>query len=302
MEEDDLLKKWLNNNLTDAEEKVFSERNDYALHQDIIDKAQYFKASHFSKVDDFKTFKKAYENTPTVNRLHWIKPLLRVASILIIGVAVYFTVFNSDKVETQTLASEQATIRLPDLSSVTLNADSKIVYDKDIWAKKRQLNLEGEAYFKVTKGQTFSVITNNGIVTVVGTEFNVKSRTNYFEVTCYEGKVSVTSDTIKRQLTAGETYRILNRTFTEAQTLASQPNWTNQRSAFKAVPLKHVIEELERQYNIKVRLKNADNTRLFTGAFVHNNLENALISITKPMDLTFKISAPNQVLIYGETK
>lgn len=301
MTEDDLLKKWLNNDLSDAEKKTFSERNDYSINQEIINKAQHFKASNFSAVDDFKTFKKAYESKPNVKRLNWIKPLLRFASILVIGLTVYFTVFNSKVIETKTLASEQSTISLPDLSKVTLNADSKITFKKENWESKRLLNLEGEAYFKVAKGQTFDVITNNGIVTVVGTEFNVKSRSNYFEVVCYEGIVNVTSDTIKRQLKTGETYRILNKTFTEDKTTDVEPNWTKNRSAFKAIPLKNVFEELERQYNVKVTFKNTNNTRLFTGVFVHNNLENALISITKPMNLLFKISSPNQVLIYGKT-
>ena len=44
-----------------------------------------------------------------------------------------------------------------------------------------------------------------------------------------------------------------------------------------------------------------DTARLFSGGFVHNNLENALMSITEPMNLTFEISSPNQVLIYGNT-
>jgi len=300
MIEDDLLKKWLNDDLTNAEKKAFSERNDYAINQEIINKAQHFKASNFSEVDDFETFKKSYENKLTVKRVNWIKPLLRIVAVFMIGFGLYFTVFNSDLIETKTLASQQSTIILPDLSKVTLNADSKITYNENGWESKRSLNLEGEAYFKVAKGKTFDVITNHGIVTVVGTEFNIKVRHNYFEVKCYEGIVKVSSDTIVRQLVAGETFRILNKKFTEDKTIDTQPQWTNNRSSFKAIPLKDVLEELERQYNITVSIKNTDNTRLFTGVFVNDNLENALMSITKPMNLTFKISSPNQVLINGK--
>lgn len=301
MTEDDLLKKWLNDDLTDAEKKAFSERDDYTINRNIIEKAQYFKASQFSKVDDFSTFKKAYETKASVKRLNFIKPLLRIASVLVIGFVIYFAAFNSNVVETRTLANQQSTISLPDLSQVTLNAVSKINYDKYNWESNRSLKLDGEAYFKVAKGKVFDVITDNGIVTVVGTEFNVKSRSNYFEVKCYEGIVKVTSDTIIRQLTAGETYRILNKTFTEDKTTDKKPKWTSNRSAFKAVPIKNVIEELERQYNVNVTFKNTDNTRLFTGVFVNDNLENALISITKPMNLTFEISESNQVIINGKT-
>lgn len=300
MTEDDLLKKWLNNDLTDAEKEAFSKRNDYALNQDIIDKAQYFKASNFSKADEFETFKAKYNVRSSVNRLNWLKPVLRIASILVIGLAVYFTMFmNNSLVEERTLLAEKTTIHLPDVSKVTLNADSEITYDKDTWFDARQLNLKGEAYFKVAKGKTFDVITENGTVTVVGTEFNVKSRTNYFEVQCYEGIVKVTSDTIVRQLLAGDTFRVLNNSFTENKTDDTAPQWTNNRSSFKSVPLRIVVEELERQYNVKVILKDVDDTRQFSGGFAHNNLENALFAITQPMNLTFEISSSKQVLIHG---
>ena len=301
MIEDDLLKKWLNNDLTDAEKEAFSKQSDYVINQNIIDKAQHFKASQFSKADDFETFKNAYQDKSSVKRLNWMKPMLRIASVLVIGLAVYFTVFNKDIVEARTLISEKTTVSLPDLSEVTLNADSEITYDAKSWDSKRRLSLKGEAYFKVAKGKTFEVISKSGVVRVVGTEFNVKARNDYFEVTCYEGIVKVTSDTITRQLTAGDTYRILNKRFSEAKTVDNEPQWTKHRSSFKSIPFNEVIEELERQYTVKVAFKYTDTTRLFSGGFVHNNLENALMSITQPMNLTFEISSPNQVLIHGNT-
>ena len=302
MTEDDLLKKWLNNDLTDAEKEAFSKQNDYTQNLDIIEKAKHFKASEFSKVDDFETFKAKYKVRSSVKKLNWVKPLLRIASVLVIGLTVYFTMFmNNSLVEERTLLAEKETINLPDLSKVSLNADSEITYDKDTWFEKRSLNLKGEAYFKVAKGKTFDVVTENGTVTVVGTEFNVKVRDNYFEVKCYEGIVKVTSDTITRQLLAGDTYRVLNKTFSQDKIKDTEPQWINNRSLFKRVPLIEVVEELERQYNIKISFKNTDNTRLFSGTFAHNNLENALSAITQPMNLTFEISSSNQVLIHGNT-
>tara|TARA_R100001369_G_C3314221_1_gene167824 strand:- start:967 stop:1875 length:909 start_codon:yes stop_codon:yes gene_type:complete len=301
MIEDDLLKKWLNHDLTNAEIAAFSKRSDYAINQNIIDKAQLFKASQFSKAYDFETFKNAYQKKLSVKRLAWVKPLLRIAGVLLITFGLYFTVFSKNLVEVRTLLSEKTTVSLPDLSQVTLNADSEITYDAKAWDSKRRLNLNGEGYFKVAKGKAFDVITKSGTVTVVGTEFNVKARNNYFEVICYEGIVKVTSDSISRQLLAGETFRILNKRFSEGKIADSEPKWTKNRSSFKSIPFSEVIEELERQYTIKAAFKYTDTTRLFSGGFVHDNLENALISITQPMNLTFEISLPNQVLIHGNT-
>ncbi|MDP5081029.1 MAG: FecR family protein [Winogradskyella sp.] len=301
MIEDDLLKKWLNNDLTDTEKEMFSKRSDYAENQNIIDKAHYFKASQFSKANDFETFKKAYESRAIVKRFNLIKPMLRIASVLVIGLAVYFTVFNNNLVEERSLVSEKVELSLPDLSVVTLNSDSEIAYDSESWDSKRRINLKGEAYFKVAKGKTFDVITKKGIISVVGTEFNVKSRNNYFEVTCYEGLVKVTSDTITRLLEAGDSYRILNKKFSEDKSLDTEPQWTKNKSSFKSVPYIEVVAELERQYGVKVAFKSVVTSRLFSGGFVHDNLENALSAITQPMNLSFELSATNQVLIHGNS-
>lgn len=300
MIDDELLNKWLNEDLTDAEKKAFSERDDFAFNQRIIEDAKRFKASEFSKTDSFETFKKAFQKNPKVKSINWIKPLLQIASVFILGFTVYYTFLKNEIVETNALAGEQITIDLPDTSVVTLNADSEISYDKASWATKRSLNLKGEAYFKVAKGKTFDVVTNSGMVTVVGTEFTVKDRKNYYEVKCFEGIVKVKSDTIIRQLLAGDTYRILNDKFSEDKINITSPEWLNKRSVFKAVPLFEVILELERQYNIKVKFKNTDTSRIFSGAFVHNNLENALSAITQPMNLTFELRSSNQVLIHGQ--
>ena len=78
---------------------------------------------------------------------------------------------------------------------------------------KRDLTLEGEAYFKVQKGQTFSVNTTDGVVKVLGTHFNVKQRNNYFEVNCYEGLVSVTYNNETVKLPPGKTFRLINGTY-----------------------------------------------------------------------------------------
>jgi len=63
---------------------------------------------------------------------------------------------------------------------VVLNSKSTISFNKTDWKNNRQLTLDGEAYFKVEKGSTFTVNTNNGSVTVLGTQFNVNSTRRFF--------------------------------------------------------------------------------------------------------------------------
>ncbi|MFK7781673.1 FecR family protein [Psychroserpens sp.] len=302
MDREALLKKWLNNELTPAEKREFEQGEDFALNQSIIDTAQQFKASLFSESKSFDSFHQTYKSkTSHAKQIDWFKPLLRIASVVVIALGVYFTFFNSNIIEIETLASQHSTIELPDLSQVTLNAASQITYDPDDWNNNRRLNLKGEAYFKVAKGKTFDVITSKGKVTVVGTEFTVNQRFDYFEVQCFEGIVKVTSGTISKQLLAGNNFRLIDNKLSLDKTTFDSPQWTQNKSVFKALPLKDVIAEIERQYNIKIKVKDVNMKRLFTGGFVHDNIENALLSVTEPMNLGYTIDASNAVLIYGES-
>lgn len=301
MDKDNLLQKWLNDELSLAEKETFEQGEDFALYQHILDGAQHFKSSNFSQPETFEAFKLAYEaNRFKTKKRNWFKPLLRIAAMLVVALGIYFTMFNDKPTHIQTLASQKLTIELPDQSKVTLNAGSEIEYNKKDWETNRRLNLTGEAYFIVAKGKTFNVITSQGIVTVIGTEFNVKQREHFFEVQCFEGIVSVTSGDVSKKLLAGDTFRMLDGIFTQDKTSFLKPEWTTNTTTFKALPFKEVIAELERQYDIKITADNIDTERLFTGGFMHDHIENALLSVTQPMDLSYKVNASNDVVIYGD--
>jgi len=302
MDKEYLIKKWLNSELTDAEKEAFEQLDDYRLHTNIIDVAQHFKASNFIESQDFKSFKMRYESQKIkVKKLNWFKPILQIAAVLCIGFGAYFYALNNTVTSFKTLANQKTSLELPDDSKVTLNALSQITFKKENWQKNRHVKLDGEAYFIVKQGSKFNVITQDGVVAVVGTEFNVNQRHNYFEVTCFEGEVRVSSNEIKRTLHAGDTFQILNGIFIEDKTTFVEPQWINEVSSFNNVPFLIVVEEFERQYNVKVILKTIDLTRKFSGGFNHSNMKEALMSITKPMGLTFKVNSPNDVVIHENT-
>ena len=299
MDKEYLLKKWLNNDLTPEEYKAFLELDDYESNQAIIDNASAFKASQFNTPANFESFKKQYqESKEKVKPLNWKSPVIKIASIIVVALTLYTAFYFNNTTEVKTLASEKTTIELPDASQVILNSVSKISFNKSSWSSSRSLSLEGEAYFKVSKGNTFDVITSRGKVTVVGTEFNVKQRKDFFYVECYEGIVSVKSDTISRMLHAGDSFKIYNGAFSENHSNLIEPKWINHSSSFHAIALKDVLSELERQYNIEVTHKGIDTSSLFTGGFTHSNLEEALISITQPMNLKYELNSSNRVVLY----
>ena len=98
MDKNYLIEKWLKNELTEAEKQSFSKLDDAEFNQNIIDNAIHFKASHHAKINDFNTFKTHYDsqNTP-IKKLNWWSPLIKIASVLVITLGVYFAFFNNSK-------------------------------------------------------------------------------------------------------------------------------------------------------------------------------------------------------------
>ncbi|MGB5370802.1 MAG: DUF4974 domain-containing protein, partial [Flavobacteriaceae bacterium] len=73
-------------------------------------------------------------------------------------------------------------------------------------------------------------------------------------------------------------------------------------SDFQRLNVAEVFAELERQYGVTVTLENVDGKRLFTGGFVHDNLDNALKSITVPLDLDYVILETDKVRVKPREK
>ncbi|WP_282136155.1 FecR family protein [Seonamhaeicola maritimus] len=300
MDKDDLIKKWLNDELTGAEKKQFCELSDSEFNEVIVDKAKHFKASNFFKTSEFESFKELYEQQKPTKKYASFNVFLKIASVVIIGLGLYYTIFFNAQTNIETLAGEKLAYILPDNSIVELNALSSIKYTKEEWQDHRMLLLDGEAFFKVEKGSTFNVKTSHGLVTVVGTEFNVKQRRNYFEVKCFEGIVKVNFDHVNKTLSEGNSFLVLNGEFTEGEINNKAPKWTENMSEFNAIPFKEVLAEIERQYNLQIVYKDINTNRLFTGGFPHDNLENALIAITQPMNLSYELSPSNMVTIHDK--
>ncbi len=298
MEKDYLLKKWLNDDLTEEERLAFEALEDFEINNTIIKEGQRFKASHFSDPATFDSVEKQITKSIPKKTL-WRSNLIKIASIVVLGVAVYFTFFNNALTKTRALATQQKEVELPDHSKVVLNSDSELSFDAKEWKKQRIVSLNGEAFFKVASGKTFDVKTSEGIVTVVGTQFNVNQRKNYFEVICYEGIVQVKNKDTLLKLLAGDSFRTLNGVVSVGKTEETIPQWTQHMSTFKDIPFSLVLDELERQYDVSIEYQGEYRDQLFSGGFMQNNLENALQSITAPFGLTYKIDDTNIRLFKG---
>ena len=302
MTNEDLIKKWLSRELSDAEKKEFESTEDFAAINKLTDAVKAFKAPEYDVDKEYsKVSGHIFNKGRTISFYERMKPVLKIAAIFIITLTIGYFSYNSLSGNNKWIA-EQKEIYLPDSSLVLLNKGSKIKFAEKKWEKERNVELKGEAFFKVKKGSRFNVKTQQGLVTVLGTEFVVKDWANYYEVTCYSGLVKVVTKQNTVLLKPNSVFRIINgkeEHYTVPDKL--EPDWLKGESSFNSVPYSLVIKELERQYNVSVETRNIDLNQLFTGGFSHNNIEIAIKSITFPLNLHYQING-SKIIITFENK
>lgn len=199
-----------------------------------------------------------------------------------------FYVFILGKVEYYSPAGTHLVIMLPDSSTVHLNADSHLEFNRVLWDLKRNVKLKGEALFRVEKGEKFSVKTGPVVTQVLGTTFNVFARNNSIKVSCIEGMVGVRHLESRESITLKPNDKVVtqNRGLVSGKNLDKNElaQWVQGEFYFNNTPIGNVFEELQRQFNVKVILEVPEN-RMYTGVFFNNDLVEALNLICIPMQL-----------------
>ncbi len=301
--QENYLAKWLSGELSEAELAEFKKSEEYASYQKLLEVSKTLEAPNFDMDEAFQRLKtERIGNSPKVITLNPFKKFLRVAAVIAVLLAgSYFYVSSLDQTYSTQLA-ERTEVTLPDNSEIFLNAESQISFSKKKWDQKRDVTLKGEAFFKVAKGKKFTVSTDQGTVAVLGTQFNVENRDNFFEVTCFEGLVSVTFKGKETKLPAGTSFVVIDGVIQPTnKPEGAHPAWMNNESSFDRIPLKYVLAELERQFNVSVKTKDVNTELIFTGSFDNTNLEMALKSISTPSHIMYTIEGDNVLFYAGNT-
>ena len=203
---------------------------------------------------------------------------------------------------------------LPDGSLVVLNAASTLKYPLHFDEKLRKVSFTGEAYFEIAKlvdkqkkRIPFYVYSNNQIVEVLGTHFNINSYDNeeYSKTTLFEGSVKITNEkstAIAKILKPGQ-QAVIKRgdvqtkilIADEAQALA----WKDGYFLFKNTNIKDVVNELERWYNVDIQYDDAMEFENITG-YISRNVK--ISSVLKMLQLSgivnYEISG-SKIIIKG---
>lgn len=292
MKDEKYILKWLNGEISEEELSLLKQDPNFKNLEKI---AHYSSQIETPTIDVDKTFKEFELKKATTTKkgkvvsFNYKRFYQYAATIVVLLVSSYFLFFNGTT-NYDTQFAETKTFNLPDESEVILNANSTISFNKKKWEDNRSIHLKGEAYFKVKKGKSFTVNTSIGKVTVLGTQFNVKERANYFEVKTFEGLVSVQYQDTLVKLAKGNIFKVINgKTDTLNTFNLTNKSWLQKESNFKSVPLKLILDELQNQYDYTVKTKDINLEQLYTGGFSHNDLNVALQAITIPLQLSYKI-------------
>ena len=167
-----------------------------------------------------------------------MKVILAAAAVVLIGFSLYlFSMGDASRYTNHIIAQqgERKQITLPDGSSITINSGSELKFPEVFSKNSREVWLEGEAYFDISKDvdRPFHVSTDGLTVQVLGTKFNVNTKGKTKTVSLESGKVQVTlkdsGDEIQLSpneelLLNTETGEVVKRNFDVSKTTAWKDN------------------------------------------------------------------------------
>lgn len=154
------------------------------------------------------------------------------------------------------------TVILKDGSRITLFKGAKLTVEKTFPSATRDVLLEGDAIFKVSKSKThpFIVHTASYNTKVLGTIFKITQLKSFFSVDLYEGKVLVNqNEKPKESFVIYPKEKFSNLGSNKVATIISRKiKLTDKKSStatlsFSDIKLLHALTILERTYNIRIK-------------------------------------------------
>lgn len=189
----------------------------------------------------------------------------------------------------------QYTVTLSDGTLVYMNSASSLKYPVCFSNKERVVELSGEAYFEVShnKQKPFKVITNQQVVEVLGTHFNINSfgEDSSVKTVLEEGSVKVYSKTVSKLLKPGQQSVVKKDLIEVAEADVEEAlAWKNGYFRFNNESIKTVMPKLARWYNIEVVFDEQVTDIGFYGTISRSkNIKEVLKMLEYTKDVHFKI-------------
>lgn len=255
------------------------------------------------------------KRTKIITPFFW-KSVVAAAAIVVfvlVGVKKFASTENIQQLNiVSTKKGSKSNLVLPDGTRVSLNADSKITYNENFGNKKREIYLEGEAYFDVAKNARAPLVIHTRVldVKVLGTTFNVRAypNENTTETALFRGSVQIIVksnreqvfmmqpnqkmvvqndfDSVSKAPAEGSLQKdafLPNISLTKIKqngkdSLPEEVQWTNNRLVFENRRLEEVALQISRWYDVEVvieedSLKDNKYSGIFKGLGVDQVME-----------------------------
>ena len=266
----------------------------------------------------FRQRVRAAEARPVAGRSRWRMVLRYAAAVAVLCVVAHFSYRQGGQdlqnalaqIEVEAPAGSQTRMRLPDSTLVVLNAGSRMVYAQDFGVESREVTLEGEGYFEVTRNaeKPFRVSSENVALTVLGTKFNFRDYPQEDEVvvSLREGRVQLDNrihEEASMALKPDERMvmdKCDGRMKRERMATDTYLKWMDGKLEFDGTPLDKVVKVLGRAYGTSIRLEKGSLTKLrLYGSFDRNG--QGLMDVLEILQATGKINyrlQDDKVIIY----
>ena len=239
--------------------------------------------------------------------------LIKIAAVVAITLGGSYFYYQSslekELMAMQTItvpAGQRINITLVDGTNVWLNARTSLSYPVKFGKNNRQVVLDGEAYFDVTKDKSkpFIVQTDNYNVEVLGTQFDVNaySETGEFETTLMSGSVKVASASDSTQKI---TLKPNNKVFLQDGKLHvtavddyNPYRWKEGLICFKNETFTSIMKDFEKYYGLTIQVKNKNVFKyVYTGKFRQTDgIDYALRVLQKDIKFTYQLDDENQII------
>lgn len=238
---------------------------------------------------------------------HFYLETLKIASVAAIMFGVGFYVHTKKVEKEHSLSSlvhtvaappgQRVSILLSDGTRVWLNARSEIKYPASFSARKREVELNGEAYFEVHHNEKspFIVHTDKCDVEALGTTFNVDAHrdNDNFSVSLIEGSVKVVNhENAENTIMLSPCHKAeqVNGVFsTSIIDDYDAYRWRDGLLCFKDMNVTELLHRLEKCYDIRIIIENNNlSDHVISGKFrISDGIDNALRILQKDAKYTF---------------
>ena len=199
------------------------------------------------------------------------------------------------------------TLTLSDGTKVWLNSQSKLKYPVVFSTGSREVYLEGEAYFEVTKKphHPFRVNAKDGVnIEVLGTSFNVRSYTDEDRVETVLEEGSVRMNRGKDSVILRPGYKAVYQPNENIQVTSVNTElytaWRHGQYIFTNESVENILKQLSRWYNIEVFYCNeAAKSVIFSGDVrKYDNITTLLEAMEIAGGVHFKINGNTLIVSY----